>query len=114
MSKAVLIVEDDPQIGESLKTILGPLHHEQHHILTLKDAKQAIDNQAWDVIISDYSLGDGTGLEVMKYAIEKSNSILIISSGNDHVLTQEELMCLGRVRWMSKPYTIDDLITSID
>jgi len=45
---------------------------------------------------------------------KKSNSILIISSGNDHVLTQEELMGLGRVRWMSKPYTIDDLITSID
>jgi hypothetical protein len=44
MSKAVLKVEDDPQLGESLKTILGLLHHEPHHILTLKDAKQAIDN----------------------------------------------------------------------
>ncbi len=44
MSKAVLKVEDDPQLGEYLKTILGLLYHEPHHILTLKDAKQAIDN----------------------------------------------------------------------
>ena len=51
MSKAVLIVEDDPQLGESLKTILSLLQHEPHHILTLKEAKEAIDNQSWDVII---------------------------------------------------------------
>ena len=51
MSKAVLIVEDDPQLGESLKTILSLLHHEPHHILTLKEAKEAIDNKRWDVII---------------------------------------------------------------
>ena len=54
MSKAVLIVEDDPQLGESLKTILSLLHHEPHHVFKLKEAKEAIDNQHWDVIISDY------------------------------------------------------------
>lgn len=56
MSKAVLVVEGGQQLGESLKTtILSLLHHEPHHILTLKEA---IDNQRWDVLISDYSLAD--------------------------------------------------------
>lgn len=115
MSKAVLIVEDDPQLGESLKTILSLLHHEPHHILTLKEAKEAIDNQRWDVIISDYSLADGTGVEVMNYAVErKCSSTLIISSGHERESIEEELSGLNHVRWMNKPYTIDDLKSLID
>ncbi len=115
MSKAVLIVEDDPQLGESLKTILSLLHHEPHHILTLKEAKEAIDNQSWDVIISDYSLADGTGVEVMNYAVErKCSSTLIISSGHERESIEEELSGLNHVRWMSKPYTINDLTALID
>ena len=115
MSKAVLIVEDDPQLGESLKTILSLLHHEPHYILTLKEAKEAIDNQSWDVIISDYSLADGTGVEVMNYAVErKCSSTLIISSGHERESIEEELSALNHVRWMSKPYTINDLTALID
>ena len=112
MSKAVLIVEDDLQLGESLKTILSLLQHEPHHILTLKEA---IDNQRWDVIISDYSLADGTGFEVMNYAVErKCSSTLIISSGHERESIEEELSGLDLVRWMSKPYTINDLTALID
>ena len=115
MSKAVLIVEDDLQLGESLKTILSLLQHEPHHILTLKEAKEAIDNQRWDVIISDYSLADGTGFEVMNYAVErKCSSTLIISSGHERESIEEELSGLDLVRWMSKPYTINDLTALID
>jgi DNA-binding NtrC family response regulator len=115
MSKAVLIVEDDPQLGESLKTILSLIHHEPHHILTLKEAKEAIDNQSWDVIISDYSLADGTGVEVINYAVErKCSSTLIISSGHERESIEEELSALNHVRWMSKPYTINDLTALID
>ena len=115
MSKAVLIVEDDPQLGESLKTILSLLHHEPHHILTLKEAKEAIDNQRWDVIISDYFLLDGTGVEVMRYAVKrKCSSTLIISSGHERESIEEELGGLNHVRWMSKPYTINDLTALID
>ena len=115
MSKAVLIVEDDPQLGESLKIILSLLHHEPHHILTLKEAKEAIDNQLWDVIISDYSLADGPGVEVMNYAVErKCSSTLIISSGHERESIEEELSGLDHVRWMSKPYTINDLTALID
>ena len=115
MSKAVLIVEDDPQLGESLKTILSLLHHQPHHIFSLKEAKEAIDNQHWDVIISDYFLLDGTGVEVMNYAVKrKCSSTLIISSGHDRDNIKEEMGKLDQVRWMSKPYTIDDLKSLID
>ena len=115
MSKAVLIVEDDFQLGESLKTILSLLHHEPRHTLTLKEAKEAIDKQRWDVIISDYSLADGTGVEVMNYAVKrKCSGTLIISSGHDRDTIENELSGLNHVRWMSKPYTINDLTALID
>lgn len=115
MSKAVLIVENDPQLGESLKTILSLHHHEPHHILALKEAKEAIDNQHWDVIISDYSLADGTGVEVVNYAVErKCSSTLIISSGHKRESIEEELSGLDHVRWMSMPYTINNLRALID
>jgi hypothetical protein len=51
----------------------------------------------------------------MNYAVErKCSSTLIISSGHERESIEEELSGLDHVRWMSKPYTINDLTALID
>lgn len=111
MSKSVLIVEDDTLLGETLHTMLTLLEHNPTVCNTLSDAKTAISEQNWDVILSDYSLGIGTGIDVMNHAIStNSEALLIISSGYERVQFQEHLEGLDQVLWLNKPYKIEELI----
>ena len=111
MSKSVLIVEDDSLLGETLHTMLSLLEHNPKVCTTLADAKTAITEQNWDVILSDYSLGVGTGVDVMNHAIAaKSTATLIISSGYERAQFEEQLKGLDQVLWLNKPYKIDELV----
>lgn len=111
MAKSILIVEDDTLLGETLHTMLTLLEHNPTVCTTLSDAKTAIKEQHWDVILSDYSLGIGTGVDVMNHAIsEKSEALLIISSGYEREQFEEQLKGLDKVLWLNKPYKIDELV----
>jgi two-component system OmpR family response regulator len=111
MSKSILIVEDDALLGETLHTMLTLLEHNPTVCNTLSDAKNAITDQSWDVILSDYSLGVGTGVDVMNHAIEtNSEAVLIISSGYEREQFEEQLKGLDQVLWLNKPYKIDELV----
>lgn len=57
---------------------------EQAH--SLKAAKKALSEQAFDVVISDFNLGDGTGVEIGHFlSASKSNAVLIYFSGADEI-----------------------------
>lgn len=111
MSKSILIVEDDAMLGETLHTMLTLLEHNPTVCTTLSAAKEAITQQSWDVILSDYSLGVGTGVDVMNHAVEaNSKALLIISSGYEREQFEEQLKGLNQVLWLNKPYKIDELV----
>jgi two-component system OmpR family response regulator len=111
MSKSILIVEDDALLGETLHTMLTLLEYNPTVCTTLSDAKKAITEQSWDVILSDYALGVGTGVDVMNHAIsEKSPATLIISSGYEKSQFEDQLNGLDQVLWLNKPYKIDELV----
>jgi two-component system response regulator HydG len=111
MSKSILVVEDDTLLGETLHTMLTLLEHNPTVCNTLSDAKTAITEQSWDVILSDFSLGIGTGVDVMNHAIEANpKAVLIISSGYEREHFKEQLNGLDQVFWLNKPYKIDELV----
>lgn len=111
MPKSILIVEDDALLGETLHTMLTLLEHNPTVCTTLADAKEAITDKSWDVILSDFSLGVGTGVDVMNHAIsEKSEALLIISSGYEREQFEEQLKGLDQVLWLNKPYEIKELV----
>ena len=115
MPKSILIVEDDALLGETLHTMLSLLEHNPTVCATLADAKEAITDKSWDVILSDFSLSIGTGVDIMNHAIsEKSEALLIISSGYEREQFEEQLKGLDQVLWLNKPYKIDELVNLLN
>ena len=111
MSKSILVVEDDAMLGDTIVTMLNLLGHKPTLSATYEDACDAINSNTWDVILSDYSLGTGTGIDVMKHAISKNSSAKrIISSGFEAEQFKDELKALDAVFWISKPYKIEELV----
>ena len=110
MSEPVLIVEDDPQLGATMVTMLELIGYAPTLTTGVQEALATLEEtQDFHAIISDYSLGDGQGTQVMKQCVESddfSACILIITSGYDRSTFEEELVGLERVEWVTKPYPI--------
>ena len=114
MPKSILIVEDDAYSGKH-STLCSLLEHNPTVCATLADAKEAITDKSWDVILSDFSLSIGTGVDIMNHAIsEKSEALLIISSGYEREQFEEQLKGLDQVLWLNKPYKIDELVNLLN
>ena len=110
MSQPVLIVEDDPQLGATMVTMLELLGYEPTLTTGVREAMAKLEEtQDFHAIISDYSLGDGHGTEVMRHCVNSddlSACLLIITSGYDRSTFEGELVGLERVEWITKPYPI--------
>ncbi len=78
MTFSILMVDDEPLVRASLKRLL---RHEDWRLVEAASgaaACAAIEQQAFDVAIIDYNLGDMTGLEVLERLRERSGTTVAI------------------------------------
>lgn len=118
MSKRVLVVEDDKELGSTMLEMLGLLGYEAELCTSKASATEKVGvDTAWDVIISDFSLGDGKGTDLMRdllkiEALKKTK--LIVASGYDKSDFDSDLEGLDSVEWIIKPYPIASLVALFD
>ncbi|WP_304099015.1 response regulator [Marinobacter antarcticus] len=108
----VLIVDDDELIGDLLETVVAsacPGAHIQIFTL-LQSALRYWQQQPADLVITDWNLPDGSGLELIRAVRKTSDSIpvLMISGRAD----RESILAaahLGISGYISKPFQVDAL-----
>jgi DNA-binding response OmpR family regulator len=105
--KRILIVDDDPDIVESLAMIL----EERYLVASAYDGAQALDrvrSDAFDVIVLDLMMpildGQGFALEMKKEGI--ATPIIVVSAGSDLGQRAREI---GAVSYVAKPFDLDRL-----
>jgi len=117
MSKRVLIVEDDPGLGQTMLEMMEMLGFNAKLSSGFRVAKAILeDDKNWDAIISDFSLGDGKGSDLMRFCYEDakmSQTVSIITSGYEREAHLTELDGLDSVHWIVKPYPIAKLVELI-
>jgi two-component system response regulator HydG len=111
----ILIIEDDTTFAQLLEVFLTKNHHQLHTVVTVQQANKILDQQAFDLLLIDYRLPDGTGLDVLKTAREKGIHIpvIIMTSFND-VRTAVKSMQLGAFDYITKPVNPDELLMVIN
>lgn len=110
----VLIVDDDPEISQSIRNVLAGLPGEQ--LFTLVDsgakAQEAVVKNRYDLIVMDLLLPDKDGrelIELIKREFRIVTPLLVLSSlQNDSV--RIECMGLGADKYLTKPYYDDVLL----
>ncbi|MEO5911906.1 MAG: sigma-54 dependent transcriptional regulator [Pelobium sp.] len=110
-----LIVEDDPTFAEILIGFLSRHHHEVTHVTRVKESYKLLDQQVFELLLVDYRLPDGTGLEILSHLKEKGTAIPVImmTSFND-VSTAVKSMKLGATDYILKPINPDELLMVIN
>ena len=116
MAHKLLIVDDDPEIVETLKTRLIKEHYE---VLTAFDGEEAllrVKEDKPDVILLDLMLPKLNGFEVLKEIREKHRDkwmpIIIISAKNE-LEAVKECYNLEADHYLTKPCDIDKVLRGI-
>lgn len=110
----ILLVDDDEWIRDSLSLFFEA---EGCNLLTFETAEEgleAVKQQDFDIVISDYKLPGMDGLEFLSRVREKQPNafeILITAYANCEILKEAKM--IGVKEFISKPFTSVDVETSL-
>jgi two-component system catabolic regulation response regulator CreB len=109
----LLLLEDDPAIARTVVYALERDGFTVLHCLLLSDARRALQTRAFDLLMLDVGLPDGSGLDLCREVRARHPTpILLLSARNeeiDRVLGLE----LGADDYVSKPFSPRELVARV-
>jgi two-component system response regulator HydG len=107
----ILIVEDDLTFSQLLHGFLQKNGHEIITAASIKDGLKAIAQNTFDLLLLDYRLPDGIGLDVLVNARSAGSTVpvIIMTSFND-VRTAVKAIQSGAFDYITKPVNPEELL----
>jgi two-component system response regulator PilR (NtrC family) len=106
----VLLVDDEPDLLELLELTLTRMGLDTTRAETVRDARRLLDNEPFDLCLTDWRLPDGTGLEVVTHITENALDVpaaVITAYGS----TENAVAALkaGAFDYLAKPVALEQL-----
>ncbi|OYQ37112.1 sigma-54-dependent Fis family transcriptional regulator [Flavobacterium cyanobacteriorum] len=115
MSTRVLVVDDDTTFCIMLKTFLQKKGFDAINAFNMQEAEEAIQQQFFDVIITDIRLPDSDGLQILKLIKEKSLATqVILMTGYTDIKTAVNAMKQGAFDYVGKPINPDEILHTVN
>jgi len=111
----ILIIDDNKEIVAGLTKLLEDAHFNVYVSFTIKNAKSMMEKQTYDLIILDWIMPDGNGIDFLK---EQRNSyhdttpILFLSSKKESY-EKAQALDAGADNYMEKPFSNIELLARI-
>jgi len=111
---AVLIIEDDSTFAQIIEGFLIKNNYEVTTVNNVAKALKLIAHEDFQLLLIDYRLPDGTGIDVLNHRRETGLTIpaIIMTSFND-VRTAVKSIQLGAADYITKPINPDELLMVI-
>jgi len=109
----ILIVEDEAQIARFLSL---ELEHEGYKTTCISDGREALDEalaRNYNLIVLDVMLPSLNGVEVLRRLRAVKDTPVIILSARDQVMDKVAGLDLGANDYMTKPFSIEELLARI-
>ncbi|WP_427184225.1 response regulator transcription factor [Bordetella bronchialis] len=110
----LLLIEDDPMLGDAL---CGGLRQSGHAVDWLTDAAQgraALADHGYDAILLDLQLPHGSGLGLLKSVRERYDATpVIILSARDRLSDRIKGLDAGADDYLVKPFPIEELLARL-
>ncbi|MEX1352773.1 MAG: sigma-54 dependent transcriptional regulator [Desulfobacterales bacterium] len=106
----ILIVDDELNICRSCIKVLSRLDYEVNYALNGYDALKMMDAEPFDIIITDLKMSSLGGMEVLRRVKDAyPDTIVIVMTGYASVSSAVEVMKMGALDYLPKPFTPDEL-----
>jgi DNA-binding NtrC family response regulator len=113
-STRILVVDDEPGICRTCVKILSKEGHLVEYALNGYDALKKMQEEAFDVIITDLKMSSMGGMEVLRRVKESyPDSMVIVITGYATVSSAVEVMRMGAYDYLPKPFTPEELRTVV-
>jgi DNA-binding NtrC family response regulator len=111
----ILCVDDEPSVAVLVERALREVGHEPILANSVAEAMKVVDWRAPDLIISDYSMPNETGLDLLRRLREGSYEIpVIIVTGYASVENAVTSMRHGAVDYLTKPVRAESLRIAVN
>jgi two-component system response regulator PilR (NtrC family) len=107
----ILIVDDEQSLREVLGLLFSRAGHAVEEVATVEAAKAALAARPFDLVITDFRIGQGSGLDVLAFAraiVPPPEVIVITAYGT--AASAVEAMRQGAYDYISKPFDNDELL----
>jgi len=109
----ILLVEDETQLRDILSECLT---REGYQVLTAPDglaAKKILVTAKIELVISDVRMPNMNGVDLLKFAksLPESPKVVMLSGFSD--FTRDQLIEMGAVAYLEKPFTIEQLLAVV-
>lgn len=111
--KDLLIVEDDPTLGEGIRLALQAPELRPQLCRSLADAGELLSRRSFDLLILDINLPDGNGLDLLRALRRESEVPVILLTANDLETDIVAGLELGADDYITKPFAIEELLARI-
>ena len=100
----ILCVDDEPSVGVVLEAALTKLGHTPVLASSVDEAVKAVGRQQFELIISDYRMPNGTGLDLLSALEKEGHQIpVIIMTGYSSVEHAVMSLRSGAIDYLTKP-----------
>ncbi len=110
----LLLVEDDPMIGEAVQDLLRAEHYAVDWARDGDAADTALRTQTYDLVLLDLGLPRRDGLAVLRdLRGRKDRTPVLVATARDGVAQRIEGLDAGADDYVLKPYDLDELLARI-
>lgn len=110
MTYKALIIDDEPDIRELLQLTLSRMDIDTASAANLKEARDLVDNNKFDLCITDMNLPDGNGIEIVAYISQNApNTPTAVLTAYGSMDTAITALKAGAFDFVSKPVELQRL-----
>jgi DNA-binding NtrC family response regulator len=111
---SILVIDDEKVICKGCRYSLSGMGHQVSCCMTAGDGLEEINTRNYDVILLDLKLPDIEGMEILRQVMsQRPDECIIIMTGYSTVKNAVEAMKLGAFDYLTKPFTDDELIITV-
>ena len=108
--RAVLIIDDEPDIRELLVLTLSRMGVDADTASTVKEAQRALSERTYDLALTDMRLPDGDGLAVLRQIAESyGNTPVAVITAYGSTENAVAALKAGAFDYLAKPIKVDQL-----
>jgi two-component system OmpR family response regulator len=111
----ILIIEDEITLKKTLLDGLKEYGYQSDDVDTIKDGEYYLDIRNYDLILMDWMLPDGNGIDLIPQIKQKSSkTVVVILSARDDNESEIEALRKGADDYIRKPFDFEVLIARIE
>ena len=106
----VLVVDDEPDILELLELTLMRMGLHVERASNVREALQRLDNNSYNLCLTDMRMPDGEGLDIVRYITEQNLDVPVaVITAHGNLENAVAALKAGAFDYLSKPVALDQL-----